>query len=142
MLCLLSHPALASFVTVVSKSSGLASRPACSAAALLGLCALPAAVLPACSDNNLVAFNRKLQGYNYDLTSWRRAQQRRGGKDLQEGFQASCVVLNSRLTFMPLGDCRTGTPLKLCLLHPVSPDSLLVLQAGCGMLQRGGTTGG
>ena len=89
---------------MVSKPSGLPLRPACSWAALHGLCTLQAAVLPACSDNNLVAFNRKLQGYNYDLTKWRRAQQRRGSKDLQEGFQASCAMLRSRLMPMILGD--------------------------------------
>ena len=66
-----------------------------------GLCTLLPAVLPACSDNNLVAFNRKLQGYNYDLSRWRQAQQRRGSKDLQEGFQVSCAVLASRLIPMP-----------------------------------------
>ena len=116
---------------MVSKSRGSPLRPACCGAALLGPCALPKAVLPVCSDNNLIAFNRKLQGYNYDLTSWRRAQQKRGSKELQEGFQASCAVLMSML----LGDmlqkrhATQAVPAALCLSR--------LLEVGLGgMLQR------
>ena len=100
-------------------------------------------MLPVCSDNNLIAFNRKLQGYNYDLTSWRRAQQKRGSKELQEGFQASYAVLMS----MVLGDmlqkrhATQAVPAALCLsrLFEVGLAGMLWhAVACCGMLQRVG----
>jgi serine/threonine protein kinase len=43
------------------------------------------------SDNNLVAFNRKLQAFDYDVRAWRRSVQKRnsgaGSRDYQEGFE-------------------------------------------------------
>ena len=40
-----------------------------------------------CSDNLLVAFNRKLEGLKWDMNAWRSAQQRRTNRDSQEAFE-------------------------------------------------------
>lgn len=38
------------------------------------------------SDNNLIAFNRKLESLNYDIEKWRKCVEQ-NGKDFKEGFQ-------------------------------------------------------
>ncbi|KAK9816689.1 hypothetical protein WJX72_003731 [[Myrmecia] bisecta] len=38
------------------------------------------------SDNNLIAFNRKLESFDYDLDAWRAFQEKRGAKDFLESF--------------------------------------------------------
>ncbi|GMH32543.1 hypothetical protein BSKO_00377 [Bryopsis sp. KO-2023] len=39
------------------------------------------------SDNNLIAFNRKLESLDYDLDAWRSEVEKKGSKDIKEGFQ-------------------------------------------------------
>jgi serine/threonine protein kinase len=41
---------------------------------------------PLQSDNGLAAFNKRLAAADYDLQAWRRAQEKKGGKDWAEGF--------------------------------------------------------
>eukprot|EP00210_Caulerpa_lentillifera_P006879 g6576.t1 len=39
------------------------------------------------SDNNLIAFNRKLESLDYDIEKWRKIIEQNSGKEFKEGFQ-------------------------------------------------------
>eukprot|EP01025_Chloroclados_australasicus_P025117 TRINITY_DN2509_c0_g2_i1.p1 TRINITY_DN2509_c0_g2~~TRINITY_DN2509_c0_g2_i1.p1 ORF type:complete len:637 (-),score=76.78 TRINITY_DN2509_c0_g2_i1:453-2249(-) len=53
----------------------------------VGITMLQIVFPPLRNDNTLIAFRRKLEDFDFDISKWRESMEKRGGREYKEGFQ-------------------------------------------------------